>query len=487
MSTPSASPTRTAPPLRQSYAAAVPELSVPWRAEAMPDPRMVLLNQDLARELGLDPEHLRSPEGLALLTGATDLPTTAQAYGGHQFGSPNPHLGDGRALLLGDLVDTRGQQRDLHLKGSGRTPFSRAGDGRAPLRPMLREMVIGEALHALGIPTTRALAVLTTGERIQRHDPAPEQGALLVRVAASHLRVGTVQYAAWTQEPDVLASLVRYAIARHHPAAADAEVPALALLEAVAEAQASLLAQWMCAGFVHGVMNTDNMTLPGESIDFGPCAFLDVHDPRAVFSSIDRGGRYAYGNQPGIALWNLSRLAEALLPLIDAVPDAAVDAATAVLEGFEGAYRTAWSHRMRAKLGLREDAPEEQVLDLGAELLDLLAARGEDRTEFFRALAEGGGAADPALSAWEARRLALAGTSAAKRAASTARMLAANPVVIPRNHALDAALDAAEGGDLAPVERILEAVRDPFVRRPGLEDLETAPAGSPGFITYCGT
>ncbi|MFC0672792.1 protein adenylyltransferase SelO [Brachybacterium hainanense] len=519
----------TMPPLHQSYAAAVPELSAPWRAEAMPRPRLLLLHEELAAELGLDAALLRSSEGIRLLTGASDLPTTAQAYGGHQFGAPNPQLGDGRALLLGDLVDVAGRRRDLHLKGSGRTPFSRAGDGRAPLGPMLRELVIGEALHANGVPSTRALAVLVTGERIRRQAAEPEQGAILVRVAASHLRVGTVQHAAWTQEPEVLAALVRYAIGRHHPSAAEAPVPALGLLEAVMTAQAELVARWMLLGFVHGVMNTDNMTLSGESIDFGPCAFLDAHDPGAVFSSIDRGGRYAYRNQPGIALWNLGRFAEALLPLIDERPDAAVDAATEVLERFEGEYRRAWASGMRAKLGIPEGAgADAEVIDLGADLLDLLAAERVDHTGFFRALAEGRAAAmldrpapvdvaaglglraaedpeaDPPagsrpgaacagrLASWERRRRALAGVPAtpgrsdAERA-SLALMARTNPVYIPRNHALDAALQAAEDGDLGPVRRLLDAVRSPAARRPGLEDLELpAPDASP-FITFCGT
>src|SRR4051812_46925918 len=303
-----------------------------WQAAPSPSPELVALNEELAGELGLDAEALRSPEGVAVLAGAAvpaGATPVAQAYAGHQFGNYSPRLGDGRALLLGELTDTAGQRRDLHLKGSGRTPFARGGDGRATLGPMLREYVVGEAMHALGIPTTRALAVVATGEPVRRETVLP--GAVLARVASSHLRVGTFQYAAATRDADLLRRLTDHAIARHHPQAAEAERPALALLEAVVEAQASLVAQWMGVGFVHGVMNTDNMTISGETIDYGPCAFLDAFDPATVFSSIDRGGRYAYGNQPRVARWNLARFAEALLPLIDDDTDRAVEAATAVV------------------------------------------------------------------------------------------------------------------------------------------------------------
>ncbi|MGY5766073.1 protein adenylyltransferase SelO [Brachybacterium sp. DNPG3] len=535
------------PALHQTYAAAVPELSVPWAAEAPSAPCLLWLNEELARELGLDPEGLRTPDGIALLAGQVDgdggprapgaaAPeppfTTAQAYSGHQFGSPNPRLGDGRAVLLGDLVDTLGNRRDLHLKGSGRTPFARGGDGKAPLGPMLREAIVGESLHALGIPTTRALAVLATGERIPpRQGVVPEPGAILVRVAASHLRVGTVQFAAWHHDLDVRRALVDHAIERHHPAARDAENPPLALLRAVMEAQAELVAQWMLVGFVHGVMNTDNMTLSGEGIDYGPCAFLGVQRRGAVFSSIDREGRYAYGNQPGIALWNLSRFAEALLELIDpAEPDAAVDAATAVLEDFAPRYRRAHARGLAAKLGIataatagpvaagpREAADDaallEEVHALGEELSALLEAQGIDRTGFFRALAEeapaeealaegapgmqGDAPADGAaalfaqpapFNAWreELERLR-SRAPAADAEEAVARMLRTNPVHIPRNLALDSALRAAHLGDLGPFEALMDAVRRPFERLPGLEHLERGSGDDDGFVTYCGT
>ncbi|MCL6423984.1 YdiU family protein [Brachybacterium sp. JHP9] len=539
------------PILRQSYAAAVPELSVDWSAERPPRPALVQLQGDLARELGFDPEQLRTADGIRLLTGdlsagkhdsgaTEDRPrvTTAQVYAGFQFGQPSSVLGDGRAVLLGDLVDRAGRTRDLHLKGSGRTPFSRGGDGKAPLGPMLRELLVGEAMHALGIPTTRALAVIATGEQVQRRRPGGDPGAILVRTAASHLRVGTFQYAAWHHGPEVLGALTDYAISRHWPEAAGAERPALELLRSVIGAQARLVAQWMLVGFVHGVMNTDNMTISGETIDYGPCAFLDAYRADAVFSSIDHGGRYAYGNQPQIALWNLARFAETLLPLIDPDdPDRAVDLATEALETFTPLYEEAWARGMAAKVGvtLPEGAGAQEtaralveIRALAQELLGILEAEGADFTGSFRALADGGAAglrarlsgaeqaavssaaqaavsdaaqladsdaAPPALDAWCGRRDALrAGSSDAQRAAADAAMLRANPVHIPRNRPLQAALDAAEDGDLAPFTRMLEAVTSPFEHRAHLADLAgPGAAEGPGapdageFVTYCGT
>ena len=301
-----------------SFARDLAGLSVPWRAAPAPAPELIALNEGLADELGVDLATLRSPDGVAVLVGDAEVEgasPVAQAYAGHQFGFLSPLLGDGHALLLGEVLDTRGRRRDVHLKGSGRTPFARGGDGKAVLAPMLREFLIGEALHALGIPTTRALAVVATGEEVMREGLQP--GAVLVRVAASHLRVGTFQYAAMSDDPTLLRRLADYAIARHYPDAAQTKNPYLALLDGIVDAQASLVARWMLVGFIHGVMNTDNMTISGESIDFGPCAFMDAFDPSTVFSSIDDAGRYAYGNQPQIALWNLARLAETMLPLLD--------------------------------------------------------------------------------------------------------------------------------------------------------------------------
>ena len=290
----------------------------PWQAAVPPAPSLLALNHALAIDLGFDPEWLASDAGVAALTGAELLPGSrpvAQAYAGHQFGGYSPRLGDGRALLLGEVADAHGRLRDLHLKGSGRTPFARGGDGKAAVGPMLREYVISEAMHALDIPTTRSLAVVATGEYIARETPLP--GAVLTRVAASHLRVGSFQFAAASGDLDLLARLTRHAIDRHHPQAADAANPALALFDAVVDVQAALVAKWMLVGFIHGVMNTDNCSIAGETIDYGPCAFMDAYHPETVFSSIDRNGRYAYGNQPQIAQWNLLQLANALYPLLN--------------------------------------------------------------------------------------------------------------------------------------------------------------------------
>ena len=469
-----------------TYAEAVPELSLPWTAAIPPQPSLLCLNEPLARELGLDPELLRTPEGVGLLTGQVpdDVPTVAQAYAGHQFGSYSPRLGDGRALLLGEVIDPAGRRRDLHLKGSGRTPFSRGGDGLAVVGPMLREYLVSEAMHALGVPTTRSLAVVATGQLVHRDWRMP--GAVLARVAASHLRVGTFQFAAATGGPAQVKALADYAIARHYPDAAQAANPYLELLDRVVSAQAELVAQWMLVGFVHGVMNTDNMTISGETIDYGPCAFMDAYDPATVFSSIDHGGRYAYGNQPGIAQWNLARLAEALLPLIDEVPDAAVEAATALIHDFGPRYDAAATRGMGAKIGVPQ--PDRELV---ADLLGLLREQRVDFTLFFRALAAGSAAelfGDPApFEAWAARRAAAlpAELDAADVAAAMNRV---NPCYIPRNHRVEEALDRAMAGDLAPFEELLGAVTQPFEERDGLEHLTTpAPEDSARYVTYCGT
>jgi serine/tyrosine/threonine adenylyltransferase len=331
--------------LDDSFARSLHGLHQPWSGSPVADPSMVVLNEPLATELGLDVDALRSPAGVAVLAGnaAPDgVTSVAQAYAGHQFGGYSPRLGDGRALLLGEVVTADGTRRDLHLKGSGRTPFARGGDGRAALGPMLREFLIGEAMHALGIPTTRMLAVVATGEAIVREvggRVTDVPGAVLTRVAASHLRVGTFQYASATGDRELLERLVEYAIARHVPAAADADRPALALFDHVVAVQAELVAAWMAVGFIHGVMNTDNVTISGETIDYGPCAFMDAYDPATVFSSIDQGGRYAYGNQPAITTWNLARLAESLLSQFDDDGERAVELATGVLESFPDRFR----------------------------------------------------------------------------------------------------------------------------------------------------
>src|SRR6185312_11093670 len=348
--------------LQDRFFRELPELAVRWQAETFPELRLLVLNEQLAEQLGLDATWLRSFDGLRLLSGnlvPSGAAPVAQGYAGHQFGGWVPRLGDGRALLLGELVDNGGRLRDLHLKGSGRTPFARGGDGLAAVGPMLREYIVSEAMHALGIPTTRALSVVATGRPVRRETML--DGAVLARVAKSYLRVGSFEYVSAASELDVLRRLADHAIARHHPAAAKADNPYLALLDAVIAAQATLVAQWMLVGFIHGVMNTDNMTISGETIDYGPCAFMDRFDPKTVFSSIDSWGRYAYGNQPTVAGWNLARFAEALLPLIADEQDKGIALATESLQGFAPQYAAAWTAGMRQKLGLPDGVDDTVV------------------------------------------------------------------------------------------------------------------------------
>ena len=473
------------------FAGQLPEMALPWRADEVSDPRLLVLNAPLATELGLAPAWLRSVDGVRLLVGnlvpggATPV---AQAYAGHQFGGYSPRLGDGRALLLGEVVGADGQPRDLHLKGSGRTPFSRGGDGLAAVGPMLREYVVSEAMHALGIPTTRSLAVVATGRAVRRESLLP--GAVLARVASSHLRVGSFQYARATGDVDLLRRLADHAIARHCPRAADADTPPLALFDAVVSAQASLVARWMLVGFIHGVMNTDNMTISGETIDYGPCAFMEAFDPATVYSSIDEGGRYAYGNQPVVAEWNLARLAEALLPLLHDDPEEAVARAVESLGAFRGQYGAAWSAGMRAKLGLPEGVDDAVATALVDDLLALLQAGRVDYTSFFRAL---GGAARgdtgpvrspfldlTAIDRWVERWRALGPDADA--------MDRVNPVYIPRNHLVEEALAAATEGDLDPLGGLLSAVAAPYAERPGLERYAApAPEDFGTYRTFCGT
>jgi uncharacterized protein YdiU (UPF0061 family) len=469
-------------------------LAIPWRAEAAPDPQLVVLNEGLAVELGLDPAWMRTSDGVGLLTGTLlppDATPVAQAYAGHQFGGFVPRLGDGRALLLGELVDSHGRLRDLHLKGSGRTPFARGGDGLAALGPMLREYLISEAMQALGVPTTRSLSVVATGRTVQREDLLP--GAVLARVASSHLRIGSFQYAATTGDVDLLRRLADHAIARHHPAATDADNPHLALLDAVVATQASLLARWMLVGFVHGVMNTDNMTVSGETIDYGPCAFLDAYDPTTVFSSIDHSGRYAFGNQPVVAQWNLARLAEALLPLIDADQDRAVELAVASLDAFLPRYGESWTAGMRVKLGLA-DRPGHLADPSGPSVItdwvSLQERNRVDHTASYRALADAArGDAEPVrglfldlpeLDTWLATWLA--------HRPDADLMDRTNPIYIPRNHLVEEALAAATEGDLSPFERLLDTVTSPYDQRPGLERYaQPAPEDFGTYRTFCGT
>ncbi len=472
------------------FARELSELALPWQAEPAPDPRLLALNEPLAAELGLDAAWLRSPDGLRFLVGnlvPSGATPVAQAYAGHQFGGFVPRLGDGRALLLGEVVTPGGQRRDLHLKGSGRTPFARGGDGLAAVGPMLREYVISEAMQALGIPTTRSLAVVATGRPVRREVVLP--GAVLARVASSHLRVGSFQYARATGDLDLLRRLADHAIDRHHPGAAEAPHRHLALFEAVVAAQASLVARWMLVGFVHGVMNTDNMTISGETIDYGPCAFLDVFDDTTVFSSIDHGGRYAYGNQPVAAEWNLARLAETLLPLFSDDQDKAIALAMEALGQFREQYFAAWSAGMRAKLGLPgvQDAEATALVD---DLLVLLQDNRVDYTSFFRGLSSAArGDAEPvrglvldlaAADAWLRRWQALAPDASA--------MDRVNPVYIPRNHLVEEALEAGVEGNLEPLRQLLEAVTAPFDERPGLERYAApAPEDFGGYVTFCGT
>lgn len=466
-------------------------MAIPWRAEEAPDPHLLVLNEPLAAELSLDPAFLRSPEGLLLLIGnaiPAEASPVAQAYAGHQFGWYAPRLGDGRALLLGEIGHADGQLRDLHLKGSGRTPFARNGDGQAVVGPMLREYIVSESMHALNIPTTRSLAVVATGRSVQRETLLP--GAILTRVASSHLRVGSFQYAGSTGDTGLLRRLADYALDRHYATAAEAENRYLALLEAVISAQAALVAQWMLVGFVHGVMNTDNMTISGETLDYGPCAFMEAFDPAVVYSSIDETGRYAYRNQPLVAEWNLARLAESLLPLFHDGQEQAVDLAVEALGQFRPQYSDTWSAGMKAKLGFREGLDDEVTSPLVDELVALLQESRADYTSFFRHLGKAArGQAEPARSQvsdpaafddWMARWRALAPDADA--------MDGVNPVYIPRNHLVEEALTAATAGNTGPLEQLMDAVASPFDERPGLERYAApAPESFGPYRTFCGT
>lgn len=466
-------------------------MAIPWRAEEAPDPHLLVLNEPLAAELSLDPAFLRSPEGLLLLIGnaiPAEASPVAQAYAGHQFGWYAPRLGDGRALLLGEIGHADGQLRDLHLKGSGRTPFARNGDGQAVVGPMLREYIVSESMHALNIPTTRSLAVVATGRSVQRETLLP--GAILTRVASSHLRVGSFQYAGSTGDTGLLRRLADYALDRHYATAAEAENRYLALLQAVISAQAALVAQWMLVGFVHGVMNTDNMTISGETLDYGPCAFMEAFDPAVVYSSIDETGRYAYRNQPLVAEWNLARLAESLLPLFHDGQEQAVDLAVEALGQFRPQYSDTWSAGMKAKLGFREGLDDEVTSPLVDELVALLQESRADYTSFFRHLGKAArGQAEPARSQvsdpaafddWMARWRALAPDADA--------MDGVNPVYIPRNHLVEEALTAATAGNTGPLEQLMDAVASPFDERPGLERYATpAPESFGPYRTFCGT
>jgi serine/tyrosine/threonine adenylyltransferase len=463
-------------------------------------PRLIKLNRPLALRLGLDPERLASPEGAEILAGKR-LPDGAEpiamAYAGHQFGHFVPQLGDGRAILLGEVIDMDGVRRDIQLKGSGPTPFSRRGDGRAALGPVLREYIVSEAMAALGIATTRSLAAVMSGESVVRETLLP--GAVLTRVAASHIRVGTFQYFAARGDTDGVRRLADHVIARHYPQAANAERPYRALLEGVIARQAELVARWLLVGFIHGVMNTDNTSISGETIDYGPCAFMDHYDPAAVFSSIDEQGRYAYANQPRIALWNLTRLAECLLPLFSDDKDKAIEEAQLILAGFPGKFTAAYQSGLRQKIGLftGRDGDEALVQDL----LDAMAKNRADFTLTFRRLSDAADDAirdqdvrqlfaDPdAYDQWAARwrqRVSVEPQTSAER---TATMRATNPAVIPRNHRIEAVIQAAVvSDDFAPFEELLTVLSKPYEDQPAFSAYAEPPEPHQRVLqTFCGT
>lgn len=463
----------------------------------VPQPRLVRVNDALARELGISSDWLRSEEGVAMLCGnavAKGSEPLAQAYAGHQFGNFVPQLGDGRALLLGEVVDVRGARRDIQLKGSGRTVFSRGGDGKAALGPALREYLVSEAMHALGVPSTRALAVVSTGEKVMRETPI--DGAVFTRVAASHLRVGTFEYFAVRQDTEALQTLADYAIARHYPSASNSKNHALALLSGVISAQAMLIPRWLGLGFIHGVMNTDNCAISGETIDFGPCAFMDAFHPRCVFSAFDRNGRYAWGNQLAIAGWNLTRFAETLLPLLAETTEASVALAQSALDAFGIESTRQFIRVFGEKLGLPAESghADGEPMSFIKDTLNLLAEDEIDFTLFFRQLTRVAGGADAdAITSLFAQRSNFENwmtkwRSLTNNSPRLAAMRAANPVLIPRNHRVEQAIQSAYRGDFAPFHRLTEAWQTPYVENPANHDLEATPLEHEAVRqTFCGT
>jgi len=485
-------------PFNNSYSKLPERMFARSLPASFPDPVLICVNRDLAIDLGLDPDWLSGAEGLEFLSGRKIIEGSdpiAQAYAGHQFGHFVPQLGDGRAILLGEVINRAGHRRDIQIKGAGQTPFSRGGDGRASLGPVLREYVVSEAMAALGIRTTRALGALTTGEQVHRDAILP--GALLVRVASSHIRVGTFQYFAAQGDVEGLRHLADHVIARHYPQVAHDDGPVLALLSAVVEAQSDLVASWLLVGFIHGVMNTDNCSVAGETIDYGPCAFMDEYDPSKVFSSIDRTGRYAYENQPRIAQWNLARLAEALLPLIAEDQNKAIDKAHEVLAGFERRFTDAYHAGLRRKLGF--STAEDGDIDLASAILDAMNANQVDFTRFFRLLGRAAASDDgPARSLfanpgafdrWAVNwrlRLSREGQTPAERRASMDKV---NPAFIPRNHRVEAMIQAAvKEANFAPFKELLEVIARPFEERPDLEAYSRPPLVHERVTaTFCGT
>lgn len=458
--------------------------------EVAPSPELVIFNHPLAESLGLDAKSLQSERGVDVLAGnriPEGAAPIAQAYAGHQFGHFTM-LGDGRAVLLGEQITPEGKRVDIQLKGSGRTPFSRGGDGRAGLGPMLREFIISEAMHALGIPTTRSLAVVVTGAPVYREETL--EGAVLTRVAASHIRVGTFQYAAARQVVEDLRTLADYTIERHYPEVAKEPNPYVALLQRVMEKQASLLAKWQLVGFIHGVMNTDNMAISGETIDYGPCAFMDTYDPATVFSSIDREGRYAYGNQPGIAEWNLARFAETLLPLLDEDSEKAIEIATKTLSGFAKMYHDHWLAGMRNKLGLFNE--EQQDAQLVKDLLKVMKDNQADYTNTFRSLTMDDLNAlpmckTPEFIEWHASWIARLERQPESDSAVKQLMRENNPSVIPRNHRVEEALDAAIKGDFSVMEKLLDALENPYAYTAEQEKYISPSESTTPYRTFCGT
>lgn len=480
-----------------SYARLPEHFHRPAKPAAARAPKLIRFNHALAETLGLDVAGT-DDERLAQVFSGQVIPVgsapLAQAYAGHQFGHFNPQLGDGRALLLGEVMSPSGQRFDIQLKGSGPTAFSRRGDGMAALGPVLREYIVSEAFAALGVPATRALAAVSTGEQVVRETLLP--GAVFTRVAASHIRVGTFQFFAAQGDEDAVRTLADYVIDRHYPEARTAENPYLAMLTFVAERQARLIARWLSIGFIHGVMNTDNMAISGETIDFGPCAFLDEYDPRKVFSSIDERGRYAYANQPGIGQWNIARLAECLLPLLDADEEKAIEAANGVLKAYGDVFQAAWLQAFRDKLGITGEAEDDRALV--NDFLELLHQGGADFTLAFRMLSKvaGGAAVDTladlftsplGLSDWLTRWRARIddGRTAAERQAA---LEAINPALIPRNHRIEEAIAAAVYGDFSFFHRLVEALATPYVEDPETADLRLPPTPEERVTrTFCGT
>ncbi|MGJ5067443.1 protein adenylyltransferase SelO [Bradyrhizobium oligotrophicum] len=486
-------------PFQNSYAALPDNFFARVAPTPVASPRLIKLNRPLAEELGLNPTELETPEGAAILAGKTvpeGAEPIAMAYAGHQFGHFVPQLGDGRAVLLGEVVDRNGVRRDIQLKGSGPTPFSRRGDGRAALGPVLREYIVSEAMAALGIPTTRSLAAVVTGEQVYRGTALP--GAVLTRVATSHIRVGTFQYFAARQDVDAVRRLADHVIHRHYPDLAGTERPYHALLDAVIARQARLIADWLLIGFIHGVMNTDNTSVSGETIDYGPCAFMDAYDPKQVFSSIDEFGRYAFANQPRIALWNLTRLAECLLPLFGDDKDQAIKEAEAALDGFAAEFTDAHQAGLRRKLGLFTQREGDQPL--AQALFDAMAAAKADFTLTFRRLSDAAGNGDlgevrslfedPAgFDEWAARwqqRLTEEPQSPAERRAAMRKV---NPAFIPRNHRIEAVITAAvENDDYAPFEELHAVLARPYDDRPDRADYADPPQPEEQVLqTFCGT